>query len=151
MVFMGSVLFPAGASADVKVEVNIGPPVIAVNEPPEVVFVPTLGIYFVPDPNLDIFFYNGFWWSRRGPHWYRSNYYRRGWVIIGNRDVPRPLFRVPRDYRKRFARERHIRYRDWKEHPRAEPEKREREGEKNRERDGERGRENPGEGMGHRD
>ena len=108
---------PVGeVSAGINVEVNIGPPVIMMDEPPEVVYAPGFGVYFVPDA-AGIFFYSGFWWSRRGNYWYRSRYYRRGWVVAAIRDVPGPILRVPRDYRKRFAGEKRIRYRDWKERP----------------------------------
>ena len=110
------------ASAEVRVEVNIGPPVIMVEEPSEVVFAPDLGVYFVPDSEMEIFYYRGFWWSRRGIHWYHSRYYRRGWQFVMDREVPRQVFRVPVDYREKFGRERHIRFRDWKE-PRYQPEK----------------------------
>jgi len=104
-------------AARVNVEVNIGPPVIMIDEPPEVVYAPALGVYFVPDAEFEIFFYSGLWWSRRGNFWYSSRYYGRGWTIARNTDVPRPLFRVPRDYRARYAREPRIRYRDWKGRP----------------------------------
>ena len=111
-------IYPVGvtveAAVKVNVEVNLGPPVIMVDEPPEIVFVPGLGIYFVPNLEMEIFFYRGFWWSRRGNYWYSSRYYRSGWKIASDREVPGPVFRVPRDYRERFGRERHIRYQDWK-------------------------------------
>lgn len=102
------------AAVKINVEVNLGPPVVMVDEPPEIVFVPGLGIYYVPDPELEIFFYEGFWWSRRGNYWYHSRYYRSGWTIVSYRKVPGPVFKVPRDYRTRFGREKHIRYQDWK-------------------------------------
>jgi len=114
-------IYPGGvtreAAAEVNIKVNIGPPLIMVDEPAEVVYAPGLGFYFVPDGEFDIFFFSGFWWSRRGDHWYRSRYYRRGWAITPYRDVPGPIFSIPRDYRIRFGREKRIRYQDWKGHP----------------------------------
>jgi hypothetical protein len=105
------------AAAEVNVEINLGPPVIMMDEPAEVVFMPAYGIYFVPGLAYDIFFYNGFWWSSRGRHWYRSRYYSRGWTISMDRNVPGPLLRVPKDYRKRFSQSKHIRYHNWKGRP----------------------------------
>jgi hypothetical protein len=105
------------AEARVNIEVNIGPPVIVSDEPDEIVYAPGLGVYFVPDGQWDIFYYGGFWWSRHGHHWYRSRYYRNGWGIVGNGVVPAPVFGVPRDYRVRFGRERHIRYKEWEGRP----------------------------------
>jgi len=105
------------AAAEVNIQVNLGPPVIMMDEPAEVVFMPDYGIYFVPGLAYDIFFYNGFWWSSRGRHWYRSRYYRSGWTISMDRDVPGQLLRVPGNYRKRFGQVKHIPYRAWKGRP----------------------------------
>ncbi len=114
-------IIPPGADwevfAGVNVEVNIGPPVIMYDEPDEIVYAPGYGVYFVPGLAYDIFFFNGFWWSRRGSYWYRSRYYRSGWGRIRGQDVPRAVFRVPTDYRTKFARQPHIRYKSWKGRP----------------------------------
>ena len=132
----------AAARVDVGVSVNIGPPPIVVAEPPEVVLVPRTQVYFVPSLEFDVFFYNGYWWSPRGERWYRARAYNGPWRIVERRFVPGPVFRVPRDYRSIYMRERHIPYREWRErHGRGERrEMREhREREEFRER-GERGR-----------
>ena len=64
------VLFAFGktkeASADVSVNVNIGPLPIIIAEPPEVVMISGLQVYFVPQLEFDVFFYNGYWWSTTG-------------------------------------------------------------------------------------
>jgi hypothetical protein len=104
----------AAAGVNVGVSVNIGPPPIVVAEPPAVVLVPGSQVYFVPGVEFDVFFYNGWWWSPRGDQWYRARAYNGPWGIIGRRYVPRPLFRVPHDYRRVYARERHIPYREWR-------------------------------------
>ncbi len=106
----------AGAGVDVGVSVNIGPPPIVVAEPPAVVLVPGSQVYFVPGVEFDVFFYNGYWWSPRGDRWYRARAYNGPWRIVERRFVPRPVFRVPHDYRHMYARERHIPYREWREH-----------------------------------
>lgn len=102
------------AGADVDVQVNIGAPAVVVDEPDEIIFMPGYGVYFVPDGEYDIFFYNGFWWSRRGNSWYRSRTYRGGWTVIKYQNVPRSVFRVPNDYRGRFGRGNRIKYKVWK-------------------------------------
>ncbi|HEY6838438.1 MAG TPA: hypothetical protein VI389_06825 [Geobacteraceae bacterium] len=105
---------PGPATAGVNVNINIGPPPIVIPEPPEVVLVPRTGIYFVPGLEFDVFFYNGYWWSPRGDRWYRSRAYNGPWGIVERRYVPAPVVRVPRDYRVRYERERHIPYGQWK-------------------------------------
>lgn len=102
------------ASAEVSVNVHLGPPPIVVAEPPEVILVPRTEVYFVPDPEIDVFFYNGYWWSPRGDRWYRARYYDGPWVVVSRRYVPGPVVRVPRDYRVVYERERRIPYGQWK-------------------------------------
>ena len=102
------------ARAGVRVNVNIGPPPIVVAEPPEVVLIPGSQVYFVPQPDIDIFFYNGYWWSPRGDRWYRARAYNGPWGVVERRFVPAPVFRVPRNYRARYERERPIPYGQWK-------------------------------------
>jgi hypothetical protein len=105
----------ASAGVDVGVSVNIGPPPIVVAEPPELVLVPGSQVYFVPGVNFEVFYFNGWWWSPRGERWYRSRLYNGPWNIVERRFIPGPLFRVPRDYRTLYGRERHIPYRDWRD------------------------------------
>jgi hypothetical protein len=113
---VGALLFfgvPNEAPA-AMVNVNIGPPPIFVAEPPEVVLVPGSQVYFVPGVDFNVFFYNNFWWSPRGDRWYRSRAYNGPWGIVERRFVPGPVFRVPHDYRRFYARERHIPYGEWR-------------------------------------
>ena len=116
-VLLGALLLLGGtkeAVADVQVNVNLGPPPIVVAEPPAVVMVPRSRVYFVPDPNIDVFFYNGYWWSPRGSQWYRARAYKGPWAVVERRYVPAPVHRVPRDYRIVYEKEKHIPYGQWK-------------------------------------
>lgn len=106
----------ASAGVNVGIGINLGPPPIVVPAPPEVVMVPSSRVYFVPGVDFDVFFYNGYWWSPRGDRWYRSRAYDGPWRIIDHRYIPGPVYRVPHDYRHRYVGERHIPYRDWREH-----------------------------------
>ncbi|MBI5604771.1 MAG: hypothetical protein HY879_15640 [Deltaproteobacteria bacterium] len=132
------------AWADVQVNINLGPPPIVVAEPPELVLIPGSQIYFVPHPEIDIFFYNNYWWSPRGSRWYRARAYKGPWVIVTRRYIPAPVYRVPREYRVIYERERRIPYGQWKK------EFRHREREEHREwrEDRREHRERPGRGHG---
>ena len=101
------------AAAGVRVSVNLGPPPIVVAQPPAMVMVPGSAVYFVPDVDYDVFFYSGFWWSPRGDRWFRARVYNGPWRVVPRRVVPPPLFRVPRDYRRVYLRERHVPYGQW--------------------------------------
>ncbi len=102
------------ALAEVHVNINIGPPPIVVAEPPEVVLVPRSQVYFVPQPEIDVFFYNGYWWSPRGDRWYRARAYNGPWGVVNKRYVPAPVYRVPKDYRVVYEKEQRIPYGQWK-------------------------------------
>jgi hypothetical protein len=105
---------PDSASADFNVNVNIGPPPVVVAEPAAVVLIPSIGVYFVPDGDVDLFFYAGFWWSPRADRWYRSRGYNGPWVVVKRRIVPVEVVRVPRDYRVRYVKAKHVPYGQWK-------------------------------------
>jgi hypothetical protein len=115
-ILLGALFFfgTANEATAAMVNVNIGPPPIVVAEPPEMVMVPGSQVYFVPGVEFNVFFYDGFWWSPRGDRWYRSRAYNGPWGIVNRRFVPGPVFRVPRDYRRVYARERHIPYGEWR-------------------------------------
>jgi hypothetical protein len=106
------------SSAGVNLNINIGPPPIVVAEPPEVVLVPRTQVYFVPHPEIDVFFYAGYWWSPRGDRWYRGSAYNGPWRVVERRHVPAQVIRVPRDYRGRYEKERRIPYGQWKKESR---------------------------------
>lgn len=97
------------SEAGVNININLGPPVIAVAAPPEVVLIPGTLVYFVPGGDLDIFFYDGYWWCPRGNRWYCASAYNGPWKI--RRHVPIQISRVPlKTYRTTYGREQHIPY-----------------------------------------
>ncbi len=67
--------------AQVSINVNVPlPPPIVFNAPPNVVALPdTPDVYACPEINVDLFFYNGWWWRLWDGRWYRSHNYDRGW------------------------------------------------------------------------
>ena len=105
---------PDSASAEFNVNVNIGTPPVVVVEPAAVVLIPSIGVYFVPDGDVDLFFYAGFWWSPRGDSWYRAEICNGPWVVVKRHVVPVQVIRVPRDYRVRYVKAKHVPYGQWK-------------------------------------
>lgn len=100
--------------AAAQININIGPPPITVTAPPAVVMVPNSRVYYVPDPDVDVFNYNGYWWAPRGDQWYRSRAYKGPWGVVDQRYVPAPVRQVPKDYRVVYEKEKHIPYGQWK-------------------------------------
>lgn len=74
-----AVPLPAMAGVDVSVSIGLPPPIVFAG-PPELIVVPETYVYVVPDIDVDIFFYNGWWWRPWEGRWYRSRYYDSGWV-----------------------------------------------------------------------
>ena len=122
---------PAAAKTDFNVNVNLGPPPVVVEappapvyapprvvveEPPEMVVIPRSTIYFAPGLSVDLFFNDGWWWTRDRDRWYRSRDYRGSWVYVDPPRVPREIIRVRPDYRNYYVRERHIPYGQFKKH-----------------------------------
>lgn len=144
---------PGNAAAEVSVNINLGPPVV-VGPPSSVVMVPGSGVYFVPGYDVDIFYYGGYWWSPRGERWYRARDYSGPWRVVSRGSVPRPVYRVPHDYRHVYARERHVPYGQWKKERGGHRERMEREDHRGRDghhgRDEHKGRDHGGRGHGGR-
>ena len=104
-----TILFPIPTVAGVDVGINISlPPLIVFPAPPEVVVLPETNVYAVPDIDVDIFFYNGWWWRPWEGRWYRSRYYNNGWAHY--QSVPSFYRGIPRGWRNDY------RERRWKGH-----------------------------------
>ncbi|MDA8084778.1 MAG: hypothetical protein M0024_14070 [Nitrospiraceae bacterium] len=109
---------PARSDAGISVGVNIGIPAYEFQEPPPLVVIPGTYAYFVPGIDLDILFYNGYWYRPYEGRWFRSRAYNGPWNHIGPRYVPRPLIGLPHDYRNLYGDRKHIPYgefhRNWR-------------------------------------
>ncbi|RPH86309.1 MAG: hypothetical protein EHM66_04415, partial [Deltaproteobacteria bacterium] len=81
-----------GGRVDVGVSIPLPPPIVFA-APPEMVVIPETYVYVVPDVDVDIFFYGGWWWRLWEGRWYRSQNYSSGWAHYQNvpsfyREVP---------------------------------------------------------------
>jgi hypothetical protein len=91
---------PAMAEVDVSIGISL-PPAIVFQAPPEVIVLPeTSNVYIVPDIEIDLFFWNGWWWRPWEGRWYRSRYYNRGWVYY--RSVPSFYYDVDPGWRRSY-------------------------------------------------
>jgi hypothetical protein len=88
-------------------EMRIELPSIRFEQPPPLV-VAEPGIQVVPDQSDEIFYMDGWYWTRRGGHWFRTHDYRGQWVVAERRVVPERLYDVPEGrYRHWHAEQRH--------------------------------------------
>jgi len=128
-VLAGFTAYVPPAHAGANVNVNVGLPVgvavapapvvvapqpVYVQQPPEMVLIPSSSVYFAPGVSVDLFFYNDNWWNRRGDRWYRGGGYNGPWTAVGHRHVPAPVYRVPANYRTVYVHERPVPYGQWK-------------------------------------
>ncbi len=108
LVLAALVPLPSMAAVDIRVSIPL-PPLIVFPAPPHVVVIPETYVYFVPDVEEEIFFYDGWWWRPWQGRWYRSRHYGSGWVYYK---------RVPSFYPRIHSRWRNdYRNRSWKGHP----------------------------------
>ena len=108
-------LFPVPAMAGVDVGVSISlPPLIVFSAPPAMVVIPETYVYVVPDTDVDIFFYDGWWWRPWEGRWYRSRHYDSGWGYYQR--VPSFYSGIPRNWRNNY-RERRWEGRPWNYQP----------------------------------
>jgi hypothetical protein len=93
------IVVPIPTMAGVNIGIGISlPPPIVFEAPPDVIVLPdTNDVYVVPDVDVDIFFWNGWWWRPWEGRWYRSYYYNRGWRYYNN--VPSFYFDVDPGWR----------------------------------------------------
>ena len=89
--------FKAMAAVDISIGISLPPPVVFVAPPSVIVLPDTNDVYVVPDIDVDLFFWNGWWWRPWEGRWYRSHHYKRGWVYYDH--VPRFYFDVDPGWR----------------------------------------------------
>jgi len=100
LVLMGSA---AQSEAGVNVNVGVNLPAVRFEGPPEVVVIPGTYVYMVPGIDVDVLFYQGYWWRPYEGQWYRSREYKGRWRHVKPRQIPRGLSGLPQDYRHRVS------------------------------------------------
>jgi len=104
-----------GIAAEVNINVGIKappPPPLAIPAPPPMFVIPRTYVYFAPEVDVDVFFYQGYWYRPYRGNWYRSRTYNGKWIYISSARVPRAVINVPPDFRHVPPGHRHIAYGD---------------------------------------
>lgn len=99
-------MLPLGAPrADVSVGIGIAVPgvSIGIHVPayPRLVRVPDYPVYYDPQLDVNLFFYDGLYWVFSDDDWYVSDWYDGPWRMVARVDVPLYLLRVPVRYYRR--------------------------------------------------
>jgi hypothetical protein len=94
------IVFPLPCTAQVSVDVHIGPPPpFRIAAPPSVVVIPGTYVYMVPDIGADIFFCSGNWYRLHQGRWFSAGAYNGPWMFVPGPRVPGVLLQLPPDYR----------------------------------------------------
>jgi hypothetical protein len=109
--------FSGRSTAGIHIDVNVPlPPAFVFSAPPELVVIPGTYVYYCPDADFSIFFYDGYWFRPYGGYWYRSVNYGGPWDYI--QSPPSVLVSLPPNYRFITRGERRIPYgelhRNWR-------------------------------------
>jgi hypothetical protein len=103
------------AEVNVKVGINVSPPpALVIPLPPPMYVIPKTYVYFAPKVEVDVFFYQGYWYRPHQGHWYQSKNYNEHWVYIPPKKVPTVLLNLPPNFRQVPPGHRHISYRHLK-------------------------------------
>lgn len=87
---------PAAAQVSVGVGISLPSVRIGINLPfPELVVVPGYPVYYAPQADANLFFYDGFYWVFRNDTWYTCAWYNGPWAIVDPFYVPVFILRVP--------------------------------------------------------
>ena len=105
-VFVALALFIGfGSLAEAQVGIRFGVPGLSVgiNIPvyPRLVEVPGYPVYYAPDGDSNLFFYDGLYWVYVDDRWYASEWYNGPWELVEPEAVPYFILRVPVQYYRR--------------------------------------------------
>ena len=93
------------AIGQVSVGVGIAVPgfSIGINIPsyPELVPIPGYPVYYAPQLGVNLFFYDGLYWTLAEDNWYYSSWYDGPWYLVQPELVPAFILRVPVGYYRR--------------------------------------------------
>lgn len=95
--FLALFAFPVNSGARVDINIGITPPALVIGGPPEVAVIPGTYVYFCPDVEADLFFFDGYWYRPYEGRWFRSGSYGGPWVFIES--APQVLITLPHDFR----------------------------------------------------
>jgi len=71
------------------------PPPLVADRPPYLVLIPGSEVYHAPGVPVDLFFYNGLWFTRHLGRWFFSQDYGGPWTYLSPRGVPPALQNLP--------------------------------------------------------
>lgn len=105
-----SAALPASAQVHVDIQIPLPPmPGLVVVQP---------GIEVVEAYDEEVFYHRGWFWTRRGPVWYRARSPQAHFVYVEPRFVPRGLVQLPPGHYRHYRPDARAARREWREEQR---------------------------------
>jgi hypothetical protein len=95
ILFVAVLFLPQCLFVSENVTVRASLPVVVLVDDPELVIIPGTYVYYVSNIDHDLFFYGGYWWRPWQNTWYRAEVHSGPWIVIEQRYVPEPVWRLP--------------------------------------------------------
>ena len=71
---------------------------VNIGEPPRLVVVPGMPVYYAPTVAYNYFFYGGRYYLFYNGGWYFSAFHNGPWTVVALQSVPQPILTVPVEY-----------------------------------------------------
>ena len=102
----------SGVSVSLRIGDRYRGPNLGFYDEPTMVRIPGSYVYYTQDADNDVYRYGNYWYMNYSGDWYRAGSFRGPWVFVGYRSVPRDVYSVPTQYRRRWSDFRDQHY-DW--------------------------------------
>ncbi len=79
--------------------IRFPPPVFLHGRYPKVV-IPGTYVYMIADIEVNILFYEGYWYRPYEGRWFWAEFYNGPWTYLNPSEVPRALIKLPAKYRR---------------------------------------------------
>ncbi len=122
---LAGLLAASAAQAQVNVQIQIPLPTITFQAPPPLVVIQP-GVQVVENSDEEVFFTDGYYWSRRDTRWFRTRTHDGRWEVVETRYVPRTIAVIPAGQYSRWKHEEKLERRE-ERHERREDRREDRE------------------------
>src|SRR5512143_3932317 len=82
MMVLGFAIYPNSSPAGIDIHVGVSLPPLVISVEPVVAVIPGTYVYFCPEVEVNLFFYDGYWYRPDGGNCYRSVGYNGPWVYV---------------------------------------------------------------------
>ncbi|MBI5886532.1 MAG: hypothetical protein HZB85_08135 [Deltaproteobacteria bacterium] len=87
----------------IETAIAAGPPLpaLGIKTAPELMPLPDIDVYVIADLDMDVAFYNGWWWRMHDNRWYRASEYNGAWGLVIAGKVPEIILGLHPGFRGR--------------------------------------------------